>query len=207
MRREQGETMKYLKILGLAAVAAAALMAFAGAGTAAADELCTEPANAEEMCPGGPITAVDMTLLGTGVITTTGHVPMATCTGGTRHMEKLHQGTGVSPIISTTQTIRWSGCNTKVETIAGGSAKMERNAGGGTTLTSIGEEVTLELFGVSCVYGTGLGTDLGEISTSGAISFSTTVSKTAGGGLCPSTALWDAEFLMTNHTTLHQIVN
>jgi hypothetical protein len=55
--------MKYLKMLGLAAVAAAALMAFAGAGTASADELCTENENLENMCPAGKlITSVEGSL-------------------------------------------------------------------------------------------------------------------------------------------------
>jgi heme A synthase len=48
--RHKGETMKHLKMLGLAAIAVGAFVAFVGAGTASAEwNLCTENA----ACPTG----------------------------------------------------------------------------------------------------------------------------------------------------------
>jgi hypothetical protein len=54
--------MKYLKILGLAAVAAAAVMSIAGAGSASATVLCSTTA---DPCPAGqkwPTLVVDFTI-------------------------------------------------------------------------------------------------------------------------------------------------
>ncbi|HEU4462455.1 MAG TPA: hypothetical protein VFR75_07680, partial [Solirubrobacterales bacterium] len=45
--------MKYLKMLGLAAILALALAAFAGAGTAAAAKLCKTAPNKSNVCEGG----------------------------------------------------------------------------------------------------------------------------------------------------------
>jgi hypothetical protein len=46
--------MKYVKTLGLAALAAAALLALFGAGSASATQLtCTEPAGTKVFCPVG----------------------------------------------------------------------------------------------------------------------------------------------------------
>ena len=48
--------MKYLKTVGLAAMAVGVLMAFVGAGSASATELtCTEPAGTKVMCPTGTV--------------------------------------------------------------------------------------------------------------------------------------------------------
>ncbi len=198
--------MRYLKILGLAAVAAAALMAFAGAGTASADELCTEAA-VESMCPEGKLlTTLEVSQVGSSNLKTTGGTTLATCSGASLHIGGITQGSGVSPIVADEVEIGWSGCSTTFDTLTGGTVKFEAGGGGGTTVTSIGAEWTTTLFGVSCTYGTGAtGTDLGEIGTSGSVSFSKTISKTAGSGLCPSTAKWEAAFQVTNHSAFHYV--
>ena len=200
--------MKHLKILGLAAVGAAALMALAGASTASADELCTEPA-VSNMCPAGKqITSVEASSIASLTLKTTGGTALVTCSGASLHTKSINQGTGVSPITATGGTPEVSGCNTTLDTLNSGTTRAEAGAGGGTTLTSIGGEVTLQLFGVSCTYGSGSGTDFGEANTSGELpTFNRTVNKTAGGGLCPSTALLEAGFKMTNHNAIHYITN
>ncbi len=202
--------MKYLKILGLAAIAAAALMAFAGAGTATADELCTTTALVNNHCE-TPITTIEASQEGSGKLKTTGGATLATCSSGGIHIGEITQGTGVSPIIAHEVAIEFpapgAGCSTTVDQVPGGTGEATEGAGGGTTLTSIGGKVTLELFGVSCVYTTGVGTDLGEVSTSGTISFSKVVTKSSGGGLCPASGIWEAAFQMTNHNEIHYHTN
>ena len=202
--------MKHLKILGLAAVAAAALMAFAGAGTASADELCTEAANAENMCPAGKqITTVTYSEVGTTRLKLTGGSTAASCTGGSIDVTTTGgNGTGSAAITGTVNNMEFSGCSTTVDTVAGGTLKGEAGAGGGTTLTSIGAEWTLQLFGVSCTYGTGTGVDLGEMNASGELpTFSKSLIKVAGGGLCPATFVWEGFFKATNHTAVHYVSN
>ncbi|MGN6275722.1 MAG: DUF6531 domain-containing protein, partial [Solirubrobacterales bacterium] len=55
------------------------------------------------------------------------------------------------------------------------------------------------IFGVSCTYGTGTGTTLGTLKggEEPLLSISASVPKTAGGFLCPSTATWSAEYVVT----------
>ncbi len=194
--------MKYLKILGLAAVAAAALMAFAGAGTAAADELCES--NVSDCAGGGRITKIEASQVGTGRLKTTGGSTLASCTGASLTMSNIDQGTGVSPVVVTKNEIGWSGCSTTVDTVSGGTGTGSSAGSNTTTLTSINGQVTLNLFGISCIYSTGAGgTDLGVVNTKGELpTFNVTVNKTSGGGLCPETGKWEAAFKSTKPTSI-----
>ena len=199
--------MKHLKILGLAAVAAAALMAFAGAGTATADELCSE-APTGSMCPGtSHITTITASQVGTRALTTTGGAALVECTGGDIHITISSDGTGTSDVGGTVNSLGFTGCNHTVTTIQPGTATASHGANGGTTLSSSGGEVTTAILGVSCTYGTGASTDLGEVNTNGEISFSVGVTKTAGSGLCPATATWDGVWQVTSVTHVHYLTN
>ena len=200
--------MKYLKNMAVAVVAAAALMSLAGAGTASADELCTTTA-VGNMCPAGnEITQIEASDITTTRFKTTGGTTLATCTSTSLTWFGLFMGTGISPISTGSLTSSFAGCSTLVTTVFGGTGMLSSGFFGGTTVTSSGAEWTLELFGISCTYGTGFGTDLGEITTSGEWGpFNKTLNKRAGGALCPSTIKLEAGFRMTNHTAIHYITN
>lgn len=94
-------------------------------------------------------------------------------------------------------SITQGGCSQTTDTISNGSLEIHYISGTHNgTVTGAGSQVTAQIFGVSCTYGTGIGTHLGTL-TGGAtptLNVATTVTKTAGGFLCPSTAGWDAEF-------------
>lgn len=200
--------MKHLKTLALAGLATAALMALAGVGTASADELCTTTA-VNNMCPAGSlITTTEESAVGTIKLKTTGGTVLTTCSAAVRHSGTIDQGTGTRPVKKTNMSWGFAGCNGTVDTVTGGTFTAEEGAGGGTTLTSIGVEWTTELFGVSCTYGTGTGVDLGEMNTAGEQpEFNVTVSKLAGGALCPASAKWEGAWKLTNHNALHYIKN
>jgi hypothetical protein len=65
--------------------------------------------------------------------------------------------------------------------------------------------VTLGIFGTSCTYGTGEGTELGTITggTSPHLTITATIPRIAGGFLCPSTGVWHATFVVTSPHELH----
>lgn len=211
--------MKYLKMLGLAAVAAMALMAF-GAGTASATKLCTTTDTPD--CSAGWAYGVGTTIHATLKSGTTaklwndpkGESPLVTCTGSTvKGSISNAGGTGSTvsgPLDTTTNAeekhtgLTWSGCSTTVDTITteGSIGELEIHWIEGThngTVTSKGTDVTVNIFGVTCTYGSGAGLDLGTLTggTEPILSINTTVNKVAGGFLCPGHAIWEAEYVVT----------
>jgi hypothetical protein len=208
--------MKYLKMLGLAAVLAAAVMAIVGAGTASADEICTEPA-VSNMCPAGKlITEIDATLKAgeSAKLEDTSGNTLDTCTAGTVKITNISQGTGVSSITGTSAAneIVWGEKNTEclftTDTITGASIEATQASGGGTTLKASGAEVTINtgLFG-SCIYKTGTGLDLGTVSNGGTTLTINVVVTRASGFACPSSAKWNATYTVTNHNHVYYIKN
>jgi hypothetical protein len=188
--------MKYVKMLGLAAVAAMALMAF-GAGTASATTLFTDQAKTIKYPKG---TTLHSTLAaGNSATLTSGGSTIATCTISTVHATQDNE-TGAT-VTGTVTKIVWEGCSQTTHTISTGKLHISHIAGGATngTVTSSGANVTVQIFGVSCTYGTGEGTHLGTLvgGASPHLTIATTVTKTAGGFLCPNTAGWDATYVVT----------
>jgi len=192
--------MKYLKMLGLAAVAAAALMAFVGAGTASADELCTQtPVN--KMCPEGTqITTITGSQIGTGTLETTGGSTLITCKGSHIHIDITDQGTG-KDISGTITELTWSECSGTVNTLVTGTTTGNTVSHSSGTLTAKKTEVTTGILGTTCTYGAGEGTDIGTTNNTELV-ISAIVKKTAGSFLCPSEARWTTAYKITNHTTV-----
>jgi hypothetical protein len=198
--------MKHLKILGLAAVAAAALMAFVGASTASADVLCTTN-NTPVCAKGWVITELHATLkTGTKAVLESGGTSLIECSESTVKGTVEHQSHTVEPEGPIT-ALTWGTCNHTADTIKTGRLKVETfEPEPGKivhTVTATESEVTTFILGLTCTYGPGAGPiSLGDL-TQGApavIDVSTTVNKTAGGGLCPGTARWTATYQITNHT-------
>ena len=210
--------MKYLKMLSLAAVAAAALMAFAGAGTATADEICTTAANAENMCPAGKlIEKVEASLVGSAKLEDTVNNTLDTCTTGSVTITAMTAAngnkTGSADVTgeSTKADITWgtaaTPCLFTTDTVIGGIIHGSHAPGGGTTITATSVEVTVNTLG-SCTYGVGAGLDLGSIAQGGnTLVINKVVNKTAGGFLCPETAVWNATYKLTNHSAAFYITN
>jgi len=186
--------MKTLKALGIAAVAAMALTAFAGAGTAQA-YLYTDAAKTIRYSAG---TVVDLSLKSgtTTKLTSEGSI-LATCTASTAKGKTSNEiGEAVSVVI---ETLTWGGCNHTVDTLANG--KLEIKWTSGTSGEVIGRETqwTATIAGVSCTYGFGEGTKLGTITGGEAplLKIEAGVKKLAGSFLCPETATLDAEYVFT----------
>lgn len=204
--------MKLIKMLGLAAMAAAALIAFVGASSASADVLCT--VNNTPECPAGKtITSIHATLkAGTSaLLETTAGEKLVTCTESTVSGTIEKQGEGVEPE-GPISSLTWGNCSATTDTVKPGRLKVETRISidpktglevHTNTVTVSGSEVTVSIFGASCTYGAGANPiSIGDLTVGepAIIDVNTTVNKTAGGFLCPSTNKWTATYQITNHT-------
>ena len=196
--------MKHLKMLGLAAIAALGLMAFVGAGTASATTLATDSAGTVKYGTGQEIHSTLKT--GTSAIleTTAGEV-VATCTGSTvKGTIGTATGTWVTGNIS---SLTWSTCSQTTDTLTNGSLEIMQTSGDAGEVVGKASEVTLTIFGVSCVYGPGAGTKLGTITGGEApeLAINAVLPKVSGSFLCPSSGRWTANYIVTTPHALHVV--
>jgi hypothetical protein len=180
--------MKHLKMLGLAATAAAALMAFAA--PASANPVLTSPAGTD--------------YTGTLTLTLTGSLIMKagfaekTCTESTISGKvETNNTTHASGKIT---TLNFGNCNHTSVTLSKGSLTF---APGGK-VTATGSEFTTEKFGTSCVYGFSAGTALGTLAggTPASLTISANVPRISGGFLCSNPASTTAKYAVTTPSTL-----
>jgi hypothetical protein len=202
------ERMKYLKMLGLAAISAAALTALFGAGSASATTLtgtgCTgTPSN--HCAVGTTITseAEGMTIL---------HPPFGTieCEASTVSGKTTTTGGASETVKGNIETLDFSKCNATVTTLANGSLEVHSAGNSNGTLTSTGSEVTVEYFGTHCIFKTS-NTDIGLLTGStttktehATFDISATIPRTGGrsGAFCGSTAQWTGSYKVTSPTKL-----
>jgi hypothetical protein len=208
--------MKYVKMLGLAAVAAAALMAFVGATSASATVLCkTNPtAGAGEttgtVCPSGqaygtkePSTGVAIHAVNTGTVKLDTSFKTIECTGSTLGGEtNAEEG---SPLTGPEGTLTFTGCNCTVTVLKAGTVSIEWISGTHNgTVTSSGNETTTScktIFGtVHCIYvtsGTHVGTLTGGNPATLSASATIPVDAEHSNGLCPQESKWTASYEVT----------
>ena len=205
--------MKWLKILGLAAVAALALTAFAGPTSASATVLCkTNPTYVllkGYTCPilwvwgqGTPNKA--QLAAGKKVLlkNTTGE-PLVECSTSTIGGETENKGSETETVHGKIATLDFGECNHTVDTLVNGELEIHgissEGANGNGTVTAKGSEVTASILGVSCTYGAGSGVDIGTLvgGKPATISVNAVLNKTAGSFLCPGDARWEASYEMT----------
>jgi hypothetical protein len=213
--------MKYVKMLALAAVAASALMAFIGAGTASATVLCSTTANP---CPAGqdwPVgTEFDFSVpAGNSIILTDpSSNPIDTCKEGT--VESKITNTGGSTSTTTGEFLQkegtiaktgltWSGCTFPTKTLSTeGKLEVHQIAGtsNGTVTADSKIEVTINtvLLG-SCIYGVTAGDSVGEITegTGGGANpaifhANATVEEFGNRVACPDTGTWEGTYTLTS---------
>jgi len=194
--------MKHLKRLGLAAVAAMALMAFVGAGTASATTL---------IGVGGSVLKAGTTIhaVNVGTVTFTTEVKNVECTGSTIQGTTSNEtGTTVNITVS---TLTFTGCNCEVKVLKTGTLSIERiGTTSNGTVKSNGAEITEScstIFGtVHCIVATS-GTDLGTLTggTTATIDISSAqIPYLTTSSLC-SAGRWDATYKIDNPDTLNVI--
>jgi len=203
--------MKYLKMAGLAAVAAMALMAF-GAGTASATTLCTETATpcpeAKQITPQNDAHIV--ATLTHGELFTTGNTgnPLVTCKHGRLTSTVADAGSSTTTAKSLNDELKFEECNTTPTVVKPGTLEIHHIAGTHNGTVTVKEaEVTVHIFGVACTYGAvGAATiDLGILETT-TLTVNTIVNKVAGGFLCPSTTGWDTSGHLVGGSTTPSVI-
>lgn len=198
--------MKYVKMLGLAAVVATALMAFAGAGTASASALCqtaTDPCTS----PYANGETIEATLESgsTATLRNTESSIVNTCTGSSVS-GGLIQGNATATARGevAAENLKWSGCTAEItKTVTPGHIEFHVATGGNGQMTATGLVVTQKVSGLSCSYTAGTGITLGSYTeATKTININVVVNKDSNHSafLCPSTAVWEAKYLITKPT-------
>lgn len=195
--------MKYVKMLGLAAVAAAALMAFVGAGSASATVLCKTATNpcTSKWALG---TEVRFSLKsGTSAIWKGQQgETLKTCTGADLRGKISNAGSAFETVKLQITENSWTSCTVPTTTVKLGELEIHSITGStnGTMTLKGAEFTTKDNFFGDCSYGAGTGIDLGTLTSSGTgdavIDVSATLLPT-GLGCCPQVS-WAEEFTLTS---------
>jgi hypothetical protein len=188
--------MKHVKMLGLLAVAAAALMAFAG--TASATTL-TSPAG----------TAYTSTIKATSTHSSLhGSFISVTCTHSAVEGKVETHGAGVTAG-GKISSLSFGGCNYAVTVKKTGSLEVHyANSGGGTgTVTSTGAEIAIHTSIGECIFTTSA-TDIGYLvgSTTKHATLeigSAAIPRTGGSFFCGSSGEWTGDYTVTTPSTLY----
>lgn len=188
--------MKHLKMFVLTATAAISLLAATGAGSAAATTLFTDSAETIDY-PAG--TVVEESLApNTSFTFESSTSSLVTCTSVTTKRKSTN--TTATWIEFDLESWSFSGCSSGTIPVSFGLDKIDHVTSTGGEIIGKSNSVTLEIFGVSCTYGTAEGTKLGTISSGSEpkVVVSAVVPKVAGGFLCPSQTTWTGQFIVTS---------
>jgi hypothetical protein len=206
--------MKHVKMLGLAAVAACAMMAIAGVGTAsAAGALCSTATNpcTSKWATG---TAIDFSLKSgtTAKLVDTSNNTLDSCTTSTVKGTLEKNAGGAASAEGKIGELTWGvggSCTVTTDTILPGGLKIDSNgAGTGKVSSNAKIEVTVNVFS-SCNYGVESGAPLGTTSEgigTGVVFTANAVAKKLNGGfLCPETTKWTGTYVLTtpSNTTFY----
>lgn len=201
--------MKHLKTLGLAAIAATALIAFLSAGTASATVLCSSTASpcslAQKYAVG---TRIGFSLKpGTSLRWVNEGTTLETCTQAVLKSDITNAGSATSTVTSENKTLSFNGC-----TFANGFTKLGgleihniSSTSNGTVTASgeIGWTFNNPMFG-SCVYGWTTGGVVGTITEGkpATLDLNTNIVKLSGSSiLCPPNGTLEGSLVQTEPTS------
>lgn len=185
--------MKYAKILALAAVAVAVLMALVGAGTASATVLCKNESCTETYGAGTTLKS------STGSVKIVLDAPFGNVECESTAKGKIEgAGSSTETVHGKLEEVTFANCGgDTVTTLKPGSIEAHTDSSdpngtsGNGTSTSTGFEVTVIHLGVHCIYTTS-GTDMGTIvgGNPSHLSVSASLPRTGGNGgaFCGSSA-------------------
>jgi hypothetical protein len=193
--------MKHLKMFGLAAMAAMALL-----GLVAASASATALYSGATKLGAG--TEIKSSLTGTATLTTTEGTVLDTCAGGEVNGKTSNAGGAAETVKGKVEKtgVTWSSCTFTTDTLEGGELEIHWTSLLKGLLKGIRFKVTINtgIFG-SCVFTLGTGTTLGELTgstTTNAVMDINAVA-TRESGLCPSTAKWVGTYKVTSPSPLH----
>lgn len=199
--------MKYLKMIGLAAIAAAALMAFAGSASAT---VLTSPAGTT--LPAGTTIHAE---LKEGVAKLAASFGNIECKESTIEGKTANAGGAAETVRGTVSKLTFSNCNggaCTVTTLKPGELEVHAIGGGNGTVTAKGQEVTTNCtffgFNYHCIWQTAAtGTHLGQLTGGSPATLTATgatINRTGGtsGNACGSTGTWTAVYKVTKPNPL-----
>ena len=196
--------MKYVKMLGLVALAASAMMAL-GASSASADVICT---NLETPCKAANrVTILKPVAVGTTKLTTS--FKTIECNKSQIEGTVTKDGEG-NPIEASISTLDFEECNCEIKVLKNGTLKATNIAGtSNATVFSSGAEVTANcstIFGaVHCIYATN-NTHLGVVKGGENSTLNVEeaeIPRLPTSAICAEKAKWDAAYKIANHKFLY----
>lgn len=200
--------MKYIKMLGLAAVAAAALMAFVGASTASATTLTGTGCVGE--LEGHCAIGTEIKAENEGKVILDPPFGAIECSVSNVAGKTTTTGGASETVVGEIETLTFSSCNATVTVLKKGTLEIHSLGSSNGTLTSSGAEVTVQFLGTHCVFSTNntdLGTVTGSTTTGGnaTLDIKATIPRTGGtsGAFCGSTAAWTGAYKVTSPATLN----
>jgi hypothetical protein len=217
--------MKYVKILGLVVVAAAALMVFIGASTASATVLCKTPGTGTPVgttCPGNQAypagTEIHMISESNVVLTTGSEFTEITCKSGTLKGTLENEGSATETVkgdSASASDLSWGECSTPngkctVTTVAAGTLEVhwiEGSHNGTVTVSNL--QVTsncASIFGtIHCIFVPETG-HFGVLTGGAPATLDieeAPFKPVATSSLCPETPKLDAKYLVTTPNPLY----
>jgi len=195
--------MKYIKMLGLAAVAAMALMAFTGVASASMLYNGATTLNAGTTLEFSLKSGTSALLKETSAPGGNGET-LDTCTSSTVQGNITNAGSSTATVTGENTAISWGPtCTFPTTTTKLGKLEIHHITGGTngtlTADTEIGVTINTVFFG-SCVYGVTEGVDLGILTGGNPATFhaNAVAEKLSGSALaCPSTSLWTGTYTST----------
>lgn len=209
LRRDKGEPMNYLKTLGLAVCVGLAAAVVLAAGTASATVLCKTTSN-PCASPYNEKTLIHAVLKSKTLATfTSGGVVRVTCEESTFQGETKNKGSLGVDVELPLATLTFGKCDKTTTVVKAGSLKFRFKEKGSGTVRSAGLELSLEITGLPCVYGTATETEIGTITEPASdtsdtfIDVNVNLPKISGSGFCPSSITWTSEYTVTSPVPLY----
>jgi hypothetical protein len=211
-QKQKEDQMKYLKMLGLAAIAAAALAAFVGTGTASATVLCsttTSPCPEAQKYPSG--TRVGFTLTaGSSLRWINGETVLETCKEAVLKTDITNAGSATSTVTSKNNTLSFSQCTFNNSFTKLGGLEIHNISGTSngtvTAVEEVGWTFVNPLFG-SCIYGWQTEKGVGTITEGkpATLDFNLGITRLSGSSItCPENGQLEGNLTQTepSNTTL-----
>ncbi|HXQ88252.1 MAG TPA: hypothetical protein VN733_01315 [Solirubrobacterales bacterium] len=198
--------MKHLKMLGLVVMAAAAFVAFFAPGSASATVLCKEyktPCPVASLYPAGLTVSAGLEAGASSTLKTTGGEAITACKASTVSLKTKNAGKKEELVEGEGSVLTLNECSVTTTVVNAGQFSIQYVPSQPTetraNLWISSLETSVKLFGsVTCTYG-GPNTYLGTL-TSGApagLDVKTVLTRTAGGFLCPTTVVWEGNYIIS----------
>lgn len=191
--------MRYLKMLGAAAIALMALMAFT-----ASSALATTLENGSGTLKSG--SAIDASLSGAenAKLETSGGTILDECSGSTiEGVTGNESALYIAGVVAKADTT-WSGCSKTTNTLSGGEFEIKWTSGSNGSFWLSELTTTVNTIFGSCIYGYNLLTQtVGEVKggSPATLAINTFIRRMSGSALCPEIATLRANYTITGPST------